>query len=111
MSEEKYVVPMMNMDESPTGYELVFKIPGVGKDAVELNVENRSLTLKTHASYEKPAGFKQVVCEFEHVNYAASVELPETADPSTVTAKVANGELRVNVGKRAETQARRIEIM
>lgn len=111
MNEEKYVVPMMNMDESATGYELVFKIPGIGKEAVELNIANRSLTLKTHATYERPAGFKQVVCEFERVNYAASVELPETADPSAVSAKVENGVLRVVVGKRAETQARKIEIL
>lgn len=111
MNEEKYIVPSTTMNETAGGYELAFEIPGIGKADVELHVENRSLTLKTHASFQKPAGFKQVAAEFERTNYAVSVDLPETADPSTVTAKVENGVLRVMVQKRPETQARRIEIL
>lgn len=110
MSEEKYVVPTATMNERPEGYELIFEIPGVGKGDVELHVENRSLVLKTQAKYQAPAGFKQVAAEFERVNYAVSVDLPETADPSTVAAKLENGVLRVSVQKRPETQARVIVI-
>ena len=110
MNEEKYVVPSVTMNEHPEGYELTFEIPGVGKGEAELHVENRSLVLKTHAKYQAPAGFKQVVAEFERVNYAVSVDLPETADPSTVGAKLENGVLRVTVRKRPETQARAIAI-
>jgi len=110
MNTEKYTVPSATMNETPEGYELNFEIPGVGKEAVELHVENRSITLKTHAAYQHPAGFRQVAAEFERENYAASVDLPEMADPSTVSAKVENGMLYVTVKKRPETQARRIEI-
>lgn len=110
-NEEKIIVPVLNMNETTEGYELTFEIPGIGKEDVDLHVENRSLTLKTHAVYQKPAGFRQVAAEFERENYAASVDLPETADPATVTAKVENGVLRVTVRKRPETQARRIEIL
>ena len=35
------------------------------------------LTLKTHAKYQNPAGFKQVAAEFERSNYAMSVDLRE----------------------------------
>lgn len=111
MNEEKYTVPAMTMNEAPEGYELAFEIPGVGKADVELHAENRSLTLKTHATFQRPAGFKQVAAEFEHENYAVSVDLPETADPSTVAAKVENGVLYVSVKKRPETRARKIEIL
>lgn len=111
MNEEKFVVPAVTMNENPSGFELVFEIPGVDKSAVELKVENRSLTLKTHMTHQAPAGCRQVVMEFESPNYAVSVDLPETADPSTVAAKVENGLLRVTVAKRQETQARSIEIL
>ena len=110
MNEEKYVVPTATMIEHPEAYELVFEIPGVGKGEADLHVENRSLMLKTHAQYQAPAGFKPVATEFERVNYAVSVDLPETADPSTITAKLENGVLRVVVRKRPETQARVIAI-
>ncbi len=110
MNEAKYIVPVASMNEQPEGYELAFEIPGVAKSDVELHVENRSLVLKTHANYQNPAGFKPLVTEFERANYAMSVDLPETAEPSTVAAKLENGVLRVTVRKRPETQARAIAI-
>lgn len=110
MNEKKYVVPMATMNEHPEGYELKFEIPGIGKGEAELHVENRTLVLRTHAQYQAPAGFKQVAAEFERVNYAVSVDLPETADPATLEAKLENGVLCVSVKKRPETQARAITI-
>ena len=110
MNEETYSVPTATMNERPEDFELVFEIPGVGKGEADLHVENRSLILKTHAKHQNPAGFKQVAAEFEHENYAVSVDLPETADPATISAKLENGVLRVVVRKRPETQARVIAI-
>ncbi len=110
MSEMKYIVPTATMNERPEGYDLTFEIPGVAKGDVELHVENRTLVLKTATAYQAPAGFKQVVSEFGRQNYAISVDLPETADPASLAAKLENGVLRVTVKKRPETQARAIEI-
>ncbi len=110
MNEETYIVPTATMNERPEDFELVFEIPGVGKGEADLHIENRSLILKTHAKHQNPAGFKQVAAEFEHENYAVSVDLPETADPATISAKLENGVLRVIVRKRPETQARVIAI-
>ena len=110
MSETKFMVPVSKMNELPEGYELTFELPGIAKGDVELHVENRSLVMKTKGCFQAPAGFKQVAIEFERVNYATSVDLPETADPSTVAAKLENGVLRVTVQKRPETQARTIAI-
>lgn len=110
MSEEKFVVPTATMNERPESYELTFELPGIAKGDVELHVENRSLVLKTKGNFQPLAGFKKVAIEFERANYATSVDLPETADPSTVAAKLENGILRVTVQKRPETQARTIAI-
>ena len=110
MSEMKYIVPTATMNERPEGYDLTFEIPGVAKGDVELHVENRTLVLKTATAYQAPAGFKQVAAEFERTNYAISADLPEKADPATLTAKLENGVLMVTIKKRPETQAKRIEI-
>ena len=110
MNNEKYIVPSATISERPEGYELKIVLPGIGKDEAELHMDGRTLTLKTHAKYENPAGFKQVVSEFERDNYAMSVDLPELADPSALSAKLENGILLVNVKKRPETQARKIDI-
>lgn len=110
MSEEKYVVPTASLSEKPDEYELKVVIPGVGKEEVELHVEGKTLTLKTRAKYQDPAGFRQVAAEFERANYAMSVDLPELANAATLTAKLEDGVLTVSVKKRAETQAKKIEI-
>lgn len=111
MNEEKFIVPNAALTEKPEAYELRIEVPGIGKEAAELHMEGRTLTLKTHASYQNPAGFRQVAQEFEHANYAMSVDLPEMADPASLAAKLENGILSVTISKRAETQAKKIEIL
>ena len=111
MNEETFRVPAANFCEKPDGYEIKMQLPGVGKEDVELKMEGRTLTLKTHAKYQNPAGFKQVVGEFERTNYAMSADLPEKADPSALKAKLENGVLAVEIGKRPETKAVKIDIL
>ena len=110
MNEEKFVVPTATFTEQPDAYELRVEVPGVGKEDAELHMDGRTLTLKTHAKHQNPAGFKQVAAEFERSNYAISAELPEMADPKAMTARLENGVLTVTIKKRAETQPKRIEI-
>ena len=111
MNEEKYIVPSATLSERPEEYELKIVVPGVGKGDADLHMEGKTLTLKTHAKYQNPAGFKQVAAEFERVNYAMSVEIPEMADPATLAAKIENGILTVIMKKRPETQPKKIEIL
>ena len=111
MNEENYIVPSATLSERPEEYELKIVVPGIGKGDADLHMEGKTLTLKTHAKYQNPAGFKQVAAEFDHVNYAMSVEIPEMADPATLTAKIENGILTVVIKKRPETQPKKIEIL
>lgn len=107
---ENYVVPSATFTEKPDGYELKAMLPGIGKGDADLHIEGKTLSLKTHATHQSPAGFKQVAAEFCMSNYAMSADLPEMADPSTLTAKLENGILTIVIGKRPETQAKKIEI-
>ena len=108
--EKTYTTPSATFTETPEGYELKVSLPGIAKDEVELHAEGRTLTLKTASKYQAPAGFKQVVTEFERANYAMSIDLPEMANAADLTAKLENGALTVTIKKRPETQPRRIEI-
>ena len=110
MNEEKFVVPTATLTEKPDSYELKIEVPGIGKEDAELHIDGKTITLKTHSKYQNPAGFRAVATEFEHANYAMSADLPEMADPKTLTAKLENGVLTVDVKKRAESQATQIQI-
>ena len=109
-ANENYVVPSATFTEKPDEYELKVLLPGIGKEDAELHIEGRTLTLKTHAVHQNPAGFKQVAAEFAMANYAMSADLPEMADPKTLAAKLENGVLSVVAKKRPETQAKKIDI-
>ena len=111
MDNEKFTVPSATFTEKPDDYELKVSLPGVGKGDAELHMEGRTLSLKTHAKYQNPAGFKQVAAEFDRANYAMSVEVPEMADSATLSAKIENGILTVARKKRPETQPKKIEIL
>lgn len=110
-AEEKFTVPAATLEERPEEFVLKVELPGIGKDDAELHVEGKALTLKTHAKYQPPAGFRAVATEFARVNYAMSADLPEMADPSALSAKLENGVLTVTVKKRPETRAKKIDIL
>ena len=110
MNEKTYATPAATFAERAEDYELKVTLPGIGKEDVELHVEGRTLTLKTATKYQNPAGFKLVASEFERTDHALSLDLPEMADISTLSAKCAAGVLTVTVRKRPETQPRKIEI-
>lgn len=104
------VTPTVFVNESKNGYEITFEVPGAGIKEVDLNVENRTLTMQTKTTYTPPADMKCECREFPICNYAVSLDLPEQADTSTIKATVANGVLTAEVNKRAELQPRKIEI-
>ena len=110
MKDEKYVVPTAVLTEKPDEYELKIEVPGIGKDEAELHLDGKTLTLKTHAKYQNPAGFKEIAKEFERQNYAISADLPELANPETLAAKLENGLLFITIKKREETQGKKIAI-
>ena len=107
---EKFVMPAVSLKEQPASYTFTFTLPGIGKKDADLHVEGRTLTLKTHATWQNPAGFRQVEAEFDRENYAASVDLPEMADVASLAATLDNGILTVTVQKKPETQPRKIAI-
>ena len=103
--------PAVFVNESKDGYEITFEIPGVDKEDVSLNIENRTLTLTAENGYAPPEGLACVSREFPVYNYAVSLDLPEHADTATVKATVANGILTAKLSKRAELRPRKIEIL
>lgn len=107
---ETFATPSVRANETPDGYEIAFEIPGAGKGDVDLHVDGRTLTMRTKAKHQNPAGFRVAVREFERRDYAVSLDLPELVDLQTIKGTVENGVLKVAMQKRAEVQPRRIEI-
>ena len=85
--ETNYVVPAVAMNETPEEYTFTFEIPGIPKENVELGMEGRTLTLKTDAVFQTPAGFKQAVAEFQqrmNDQYGAGLQVVDPKDPAAL---------------------------
>ena len=99
-SEEKFVVPAATLTEQPEGYELTVYVPGIAKEDAELHMAGHTLTLKTHAKHQNPAGFKLVASEYAYANYAMSADLPEMADAMAKDKKAGGGQVAFILLKR-----------
>ena len=93
---EKFVMPAVSMNEQPTSYTFTFTVPGIGKKDADLHVEGRTLTLKTHATWQNPAGFHPVEAEFSRdcVISFDYYDLPEGGDLPDELHLVAGGVLQ-----------------
>ena len=104
------VTPAVYVTENADGYEIAFTVPGIGKDDVDLNVENRTLTMRADSKFTAPDGCECAAREFPVCNYAVSLDLPEHADTKTIKAAASDGVLTVKLSKRAELKPRKIEV-
>ena len=95
--------------EADNTFHIELDAPGVAKEAVELTFDKGTLqiTLERHVpegdrtNWHNERGFGKVT---------RSVSLPDTIDPSTITAELTNGVLHVTITKRPESQPKKIEV-
>ncbi|MGB8332561.1 MAG: Hsp20/alpha crystallin family protein [Polyangiales bacterium] len=105
--------PSCNVSETPEEYRIDAELPGVNKDDVALNVENRVLTLRgerREKKEEKDKKFHRV--ESTYGSFMRSFTLPEDADGDKVAADYKDGLLSVRIPRTApkESKARTIKI-
>lgn len=102
-----YVPGSMWEDENAIHVEL--DVPGVVKENVELTFEKGTLKIVTQRS--APAEERKgLVDQRRYGQTTHTVTLPESVDPDSISAELADGVLHVTVGKRPETLPKRIEI-
>ena len=90
-------------------YHVELDVPGVTRDNVELTFEKGTLKIST----ERPAPEDQrlgLVDERRYGKVTRTVSLPESIDPESIVAALAEGVLHVTVSKKPEAQPKKIEI-
>jgi HSP20 family protein len=91
------ITPAVDIFESSEELLLVFDLPGVSEDAIDLRVERGDLSLTAeHAERGRV--------------YRRAFTLPDTVDPKLVEAELDRGVLRVHLGLREDMRPRRIEV-
>ena len=89
-----YTTPLVNIRVTKDGYELMAEMPGVGKEGVEITVENGQLTIVGHRRPPQVNG-RRIYRERREHDFRRVYELDPSLDPSRVSAKIDQGVLTV----------------
>ncbi|HFA49160.1 MAG TPA: Hsp20/alpha crystallin family protein [Bacteroidetes bacterium] len=99
--ESVAVVPSVNVEDDEKAFEISVALPGMGKDDVQLEIENGILTIRSEKQYSNEERKKNYVRhEFGYAAFQRMFELPEHADPDKVEARMKNGVLHIKVAKK-----------
>ncbi len=104
-------MPSVDIFDNKDKLVLEAELPGMKREDVELSIENNVLTLHGERKFEKKDendNYHRV--ERSYGSFTRSFTLPQTVTSEDATANFENGVLRVELKKREETKARKIEI-
>ncbi len=103
--------PAVDIVESEDTLELRMDVPGVEHNAIDINLENNTLTVKGERQFENQQngrGYHRI--ERSYGSFARSFSLPETVDAEKVRAEFKNGVLHVALPKKELAKPRPIKI-
>ena len=105
--------PSCNVSESAEEYRIEAELPGVKQDDLEVNVENRVLTLRGERKEKKEEkGKKYHRVESSYGSFMRSFSLPDDADEDKVAAEYKDGLLTVRIPRTEpkHSKARSVEV-
>jgi HSP20 family protein len=101
--------PRVNLHQNDEGYTLEVEMPGVGKDGVNVTVEDGKLILSGIRKETTVSG-KPVYRERSLAEYRRVFDLDPSIDAAKVTANIEQGLLTVRLQKSEAMKPRRITV-
>jgi len=106
--ETLYLAPPVDIFETEEALTVIADLPGVGKDDVDIRVEDNVLTIKGKSNYTPPAN--AIREEFGLQGYYRQFQLSDEVDQNKISAETKNGVLTITLPKAEKTKPRRIQV-
>ena len=106
---EQFIAPVATVLENTDGYTLEVEMPGVGKENLEMWVENNELTIVGRRSTLSPEG-TLLHRESRPENFRRSFELDPSIDASKISAKIEQGVVTLTLPKAEQVKPRKIAV-
>ena len=109
-------LPSVDVKETEKAYVLEAELPGFDEKDIEVRLDGNNLTIESKKVEEKKeeppdkAEGNYLIRERRVSSFSRSFKLPENADPEGVSASFKNGVLSLEIAKKAEAQAKLIQI-
>jgi HSP20 family protein len=103
--------PSTDLVETDEDFRLRLDVPGMTKDDITINLQNRTLTVSGERTSERTdEGEEYVRVERAFGTFHRSFTLPDAVDADAIEATYDNGVLTISVPKTEESTRRQIEI-
>lgn len=104
--------PRMDVTDRGDRFEVLFDLPGVAKQEIQVSIEGARLSLSAESKVatELKDGERLLHAERQPARYARSVELPAEVTEEGASASFDNGVLRLELPKRAALASKRLTI-
>ena len=100
----------LDVVETPEAYIVKAELPGIAKDKIEVNVEDRDVTIGAEFLDEVEASGKTLWKERTFSKSSRSIRLPEAVDANATQARHVDGVLQLTLPKIAKANAKQITI-
>jgi HSP20 family protein len=104
-----YLTPVANILDTAEGYLLQAEMPGVGKDGLEVTVEQDELVIVGRRAATAQPG-TALYRESRPLDFRRVFDLDPSIDASRITAKMDQGVLTLTLPKAEQVKPRRIEV-
>jgi HSP20 family protein len=109
-SDERTMIPRVDVFEDDAGITLLADLPGVPKDRLELKVDGETLLIEGSIATPTPQDLQSVYAEIRVPRYRRAFVLSRELDPGKIEANLRDGVLNLRIPKQEHAKPRRIEV-
>ena len=106
----RYFVPTTDIFETEDALTVVIEVPGVDKEALDINLENDVLKVEAKIDPAKYDGMEPLYTEYKVGHFARSFTLSNKIDQQQISAKLEDGILILTLNKAKEAMPRKISV-
>jgi len=108
--EKEYVIPAYEVKESAEAFGLEIFMPGVAKDAVEINIDQGELVVTGGRAWKTPEGWAEIFRESSQLDFRLRLDLNDAVNVDKINAELEHGVLRVTLPKAEALKPRKIDV-
>ena len=106
----RFYVPHTDVWETGDALTVVMEVPGVAREAVEIELKEDVLRVEARVDPAKYEGLQPVHTEYGVGHWARTFALPDKVDREGIEARLEDGVLTLTLPKAAEARPRRIAV-
>ena len=106
---QRFITPPASISETADAYSLELEMPGVGKESLDISVENNELSIVGRRS-NKPVEGVVLHRESRQDNYRRTFEIDPSIDTGRISARITQGLVTLTLPKAEEVKPRKITV-